>query len=91
MQKVKKRFWGDQRVGTEYWQPEASLSQEKLTSYWERLNYNANKADGYKRDIKPLDLEVFAKEGNACRKTPKDCKSASNIFQYEAIPMRYSS
>ena len=91
VQKVKKRFWGEQRVGTEYWQPEASLSQEKLTSYWERLNYNANKAEGYKRDIKPLDLEVFAKEGNACRKKPKDCKSPSNIFQYEAVPMKYTS
>ena len=78
-------------MGTEYWQPEAKLSQEKLTSYWERLNYCANKADGYKRDTKPGDLEPFAKEGNHCRRKPKDCKTPSNIFQYEAVPMKYCS
>ena len=35
VQKVKRRDWGDQRVGLEFWQPESNLSQEKLTAYWE--------------------------------------------------------
>ena len=55
------------------------------------MNYCANKADGYKRDAKPGDLDTFAKEGNHCRRKPKDCKSPSNIFQYEAVPMKYCS
>ena len=76
VQKVKKRSWGDQEVGDEYWQPEASLSQDKLTSYWEKQCGVANrvtKKNSKEKEYKMTELDIFASEGNHCRQNPKEC------------------
>ena len=78
----------------EYWQPEANLSQEKLTSYWERQcrverEKEGKSSRGNQKDIKMSDLDVFASEGNRCRQKPKEL--TSNVYQYEAIPQKYQT
>ena len=93
VQKVKKRSWGDEDVGGEYWQPEANLSQDKLTSYWEKqcgvANRVAKKNAGKEKDFKMTELDILASEGNHCRQKPKEV--SSNVYQFEAVPQKYQN
>ena len=76
---MKKRSWGDQSVGLEYWQPEANLSQDKLTSYWERQCLGAIKTakkPGNQKDPKISEIDFLASEGNQCRQKPKEINSS---------------
>lgn len=91
VQKVKKRSWGDEEtVGGEYWQPEANLSQDKLTLYWEKQCGVANrvaKKNAKEKDYKMTELDILASEGNHCRQKPDEV--SSNVYQFEAVPQKY--